>query len=334
VSASPGSALSPIQAKPPALRSALEPAAAAPRPPAAGLRRATSPCSCLAGGRAGAPEYLAGQPTARRTLVIVEAAPEPLLQVRSPDRWPSCRPLSPATVTCRWKACSEGQLRLLRLGARELLHQRGLVVERSPPTVQPRIGAYCQPTSIPISNSHFPTEPGPGACSCCQAAQPGPCRVGAFSLFEGLRCWCKPQRITSAGDLRIWVGGRARNRGANIRDLRRGPGPLQVALPSMARGEREPRSAVSGERPGGAHRSRWLAAGPARSAGSCGPSQRQMGRSLLCSWVAELGWPLPSSPAPLARLAGGLGLGWPGCFELASLELLEALPLTAGWPTR
>ena len=151
VSGSPGSALSPYSEP---LRLPLS---ADQRSSLRGHRRSACGRDLLLqlprGGALEPGEYLAG--ATGSALVIVEAAPEPLLQVRSPD--PLALLQAAYHLGNRHVAMElqEGQLRLLQDSVlEELLHQRGLVVERITAPFQPESGAYASATSHSHSHSH------------------------------------------------------------------------------------------------------------------------------------------------------------------------------------
>jgi len=265
---------------------------------------ATSPAVAPAGGALEPGEYLRATGSA---LVIVEAAPEPLLQVRSPDRWPSCRP--PITwQPSRGDGAAGGPAATASgLGARRAAAQRGWS-SRGSRTVSARIsGAYASATSHSHSPSHS-TEPGARRLQLLQLVSPA-LPVGAFSYSEGLEVLVQAQT-----DHQRW-------RSAQLVEGRARPGAIAIeaAAPGapVGRGLALRRCATGSVSKIGCQRERqaelidldgWLLA-LARKRRSCGPAAPD-GTSLL-QLVAELGWPLPSSPAP--RLAWpALGLGWPG----------------------
>ena len=169
--------------------------------------------------------------------------------------------------------------------------------------------------AIPIP---IPTEPGARRLQLLQLVSPA-LPVGAFSYSEGLEVLVQAQRITSAGDLRSWLEAEL-DRGA-IAIEAAALGPLQVALRRWRDGEREQdRLSAASAQAELIDLDGWLLA--LREAPELRAQQRQMGRSLL-QLVAELGWPLPSSPAP--RLAWPAAWAWAGLvLELGQLELLEA----------
>ncbi|NQV10411.1 MAG: urease accessory protein UreF [Cyanobacteria bacterium] len=152
------------------------------------------------------------------------------------------------------------------------------------------------------------TEPGVRRLQLLQLVSPA-LPVGAFSYSEGLEVLVQAQQITSAGDLRGWLEAEL-DRGA-IAIEAAALGPLQAALRRWRDGDSQSELIdLDG----------WLLA--LREAPELRAQQRQMGRSLL-QLLAELGWPLPSSPAPV--LAWPAAWAWAGLvLELGQLELLEA----------
>jgi len=176
--------------------------------------------------------------------------------------------LARPAATCFRTRCSKSSL-----------HQRGLVVERITHLFQPGIRPYPAQPAIPIPFP-FPLSLAPGAPQLLQLVSPA-LPVGRSAIPRAWMVLVASQRITSACDSAQLVGGELgpgcdRDRG------RRPWARLRWPCLSMARTEREQGSAVSGERPGGAHRSRWLAAA-LREAPSCGPS------SARCWTVAAAG---------------------------------------------
>jgi len=137
--------------------------------------------------------------------------------------------------------------------------------------------------------------------------------VGAFSYSEGLEVLVQAQRITSAGDLA--AGWRPSSTGVRSRSRRRPWARCRWPCVDGATGEREQdRLSAASAQAELIDLDGWLLA--LREAPELRAQQRQMGRSLL-QLVAELGWPLPSSPAPrLAWPRPGLGLAW--CLSWAS----------------
>jgi len=152
------------------------------------------------------------------------------------------------------------------------------------------------------------TEPGVRRLQLLQLVSPA-LPVGAFSYSEGLEVLVQAEQITSAGDLRGWLEAEL-DRGA-IAIEAAALGPLQAALRRWRDGDSQSELIdLDG----------WLLA--LREAPELRAQQRQMGRSLL-QLLAELGWPLPSSPAPV--LAWPAAWAWAGLvLELGQLELLEA----------
>jgi len=167
------------------------------------------------------------------------AAPEPLLQVRSPD------PLAllQAAYHLGQRHVAHGAARRASCDCfrtswlEELLQTSGAWSSRgSPHRFSPNPAAYAQAQpAIPIPIP-FPTEPGARAPAAAAAVSPA-LPVGAFSLFRGPEVLVQAQRITSAGDLRSWLGGRARPGCDRVIEGPAALGPLQVGLASMARGE-------------------------------------------------------------------------------------------------
>jgi len=131
------------------------------------------------------------------------------------------------------------------------------------------------PGATAIQFIPFPTEPArTGDCSACSWSSPA--FACGISDIRGPRSAVQAQRITSAGDLRSWLG--ASSTGCDAIEGG-GPGPLS-GIASMARGEAWQ---VGCQRRGPGGVIDLLMAGLLalrESAGDCGPA-RQMGRSLL-----------------------------------------------------
>jgi len=282
VSGSPGSALFPIQRAPAAARSALN-----QRSSLRGHRRtACGRDLLLAFAPRGALESprISGRSHGARPGDQWRPGPEPLLQRAQPPI-PLAPPVGPPITWAEpftWRWSSGGQLRLLQDSVlEELLHQRGLVVERiTAPVFSPKSGGLCQPTSPFHSHSHS-TEPlAPGAAAAA-AGQPG-LAGGGVQYSEG-RGAVQAQRIPAAGDLRSWLEAEARPGAIAIAAA--ALGPLQWPLASMARrgsvGSKI-RLVKSGDAP---RRSSsismgWLL-GPARRGARAAGPQRPDGTSLL-----------------------------------------------------
>jgi len=169
------------------------------------------------------------------------------------------------------------------------------------------------PIPIPI-----PTEPGARRLQLLQLVSPA-LPVGASAIPRAWRCWCKPNGSPA---LAICAAGwRPSSTGVRSRSRRRPWARCRWPCVDGATGEREQdRLSAASAQAELIDLDGWLLA--LREAPELRAQQRQMGRSLL-QLVAELGWPLPSSPAP--RLAWPAAWAWAGLvLELGQLELLEA----------
>jgi len=202
----------------------------------------------------------------------------------------------------------------------ELVHRRGLVVERIIRTVFADPAPYAsanQPFPIPIP---IPTEPWRRRLQLLQAGQPG-LAVGGVQLFRGPGgAGASPTDHQRWRCLRSWLEAEL-DRGA-IASRRAALARCRWPCGSMAR-----RGAVSkiGCQRASAQAELTIsmaAAGPAQSRRSCGPSAPD-GTVACCSW--SLNWGLGRTQLTRPRLAWCAAWAWAGLvLELGQLELLEA----------
>jgi len=245
--------------------------------------------------------------------VIVEAPGARCLQVRSPDPLALLQAAYHLGQPSTWRwSCRRASCALLQDSVlEELLHQRGLVVERITAPFSPKSGAMPAATShspfpipIPLSLGARP------ACKLLASWSARPCRWRAFSYSRGLEFVVQAQRITQRWRSAQLVGGRA-DRGAIAIERRAWPvagGPASMARTGSV--SKIGLSAASRPRRSSSIFDGWLLA-LRRSAGAAGPAAPD-GNGRLLQLVAELGLAATQLTRPrfAGRRAWALGLAW------------------------